>query len=84
MRTQGAIPRGLHIARQRTTLRRAISAASSKTRMRIRTAAIAVWPVAAGREQQRVFDAAAVLTPCTEPHAEPGEVEVLLDVRERQ
>lgn len=51
---------------------------------RVRSAAIAVWPVSAGRERQSVFDAEAVLTPCEEPDAEPGEFDIFLDVRERR
>jgi hypothetical protein len=34
-------------------------------------------------EHRIVFDADAVLTPCMEPDAEPGEFDVFLDVRER-
>ncbi|GGD84341.1 hypothetical protein GCM10011515_00110 [Tsuneonella deserti] len=49
----------------------------------VRSAVVAVWPVAGGREAQTVFDARAIVTPCTEADAEPGEVEVFLDVRAR-
>lgn len=50
---------------------------------RIRSAAVAVWPVTSPVEHRIVFDADAVLTPCMEPDAEPGEFDVFLDVRER-
>lgn len=50
---------------------------------RIRTAVIAVWPVGSDRADMLVFDAEAVLTPCTEPDAEPGEDDIFLVVRQR-
>jgi len=50
---------------------------------RIRSAVVAVWPVTSPVEHRIVFDADAVLTPCMEPDAEPGEFDVFLDVRER-
>jgi hypothetical protein len=46
----------------------------------ILSAAIAVWPVTSGPEKQLVFDAIAEITPCMEPDAEPGEINVVLDV----
>lgn len=49
----------------------------------IRTAVVAVWPVACGRKKMKIFDARAAMTPCTEADAEPGEYDVFLDVRER-
>jgi hypothetical protein len=49
----------------------------------IRTAVIAVWPADGGREDRRLFDANAVVTPSREPDAELGEVDVFLDVRRR-
>ncbi len=49
----------------------------------IRTAVVAVWPVAAGPEKLTIFDACAVVTPCAEPDAEPDEYDIFLDVRER-
>lgn len=51
---------------------------------RIRTAAIAVWLVSGGPDDALVFDAEAMVTPCEEPDAEPGEVDVFLDVRVRR
>lgn len=50
---------------------------------RVRSAVIAVWTVAAGREKQSVFEARAVMTPCEEPDAELGDFDVFLDVSER-
>lgn len=49
----------------------------------IRTAVIAVWPADGGPEDRTIFDANAVVTPCREPDAEPGEVDVFLDIRLR-
>lgn len=49
----------------------------------IRTAVIAVWPADGGREDRTLYDANAVVTPSREPNAEPGEVDVFLDVRLR-
>lgn len=49
----------------------------------IRTAVIAVWPADGSQEERTIFDANAVVTPCREPDAEPGEVDVFLDVRLR-
>ena len=49
----------------------------------IRTAVIAVWPANGGWGDRTIFDANAVVTPCQEPDAEPGEVDVFLDVQLR-
>jgi hypothetical protein len=49
----------------------------------IRTAVIAVWPADGDREDRTLFDANAAVTPSREPDAEPGEVDVFLDVRLR-
>lgn len=49
----------------------------------IRTAVIAVWPVAAAREAPTIFDAFAKVTPYTEPDAELHEYNIFLDIRER-
>jgi hypothetical protein len=51
---------------------------------RIRTAIVAVWPVAVGRDKQLVFDASAAVTPCEAADAEPGEVDVSFNVRQRR
>jgi hypothetical protein len=49
----------------------------------IRSATIAVWPVAQEQKQITIFEAVAELTPCLEPDAGPDEYDVFLDVRER-
>lgn len=51
---------------------------------RVRMAVIAVWPVDGHQQDREVFDADAVMTPCQEPDAEPGEWDVFLDVRARE
>ncbi|HEY0623958.1 hypothetical protein [Sphingomonas sp.] len=50
---------------------------------RIRSAVVAVWPVASGREDQLVFDASAAMTPCEAPDAEPDEFEVSINILQR-
>ncbi|CAN5494042.1 hypothetical protein BH10PSE12_BH10PSE12_07590 [soil metagenome] len=49
----------------------------------MRSAAIAVWQGAWSPEKMMIFDAAALMTPCTEPDAEPGEHDIFLDVQLR-
>ena len=46
-------------------------------------AVIAVWPADGSWEDRTLFDANAGVTPCQEPDAEPGDVDVSLDVRLR-
>jgi hypothetical protein len=50
---------------------------------RIREAVIGVWLTTEGPEDARIFEASATMTPCTEPDAEAGEFDIILDVRER-
>ncbi len=49
----------------------------------VRTAVVAVWPVAIGPEKLIIFDACAVVTPCMEREAEQDEYDIFLDVRAR-
>lgn len=49
----------------------------------VRTAVIAVWPVDGGQDARTIFNANAFVTPCRERDAEPGEVDIFLDVRLR-
>ncbi|AQR75080.1 hypothetical protein [Sphingomonas sp. LM7] len=51
---------------------------------RIRTAIVAVWPVACGRDKQLVFDASAAMTPSEAADADPGEFDVSLNVSQRR
>ena len=50
---------------------------------RIREAVIGVWLTSEGPKDARIFDASAIMTPCTEPDAEADEFDIMLDVRER-
>lgn len=49
----------------------------------MRSAAIAVWQGSWSTEKMMIFDADALMTPCTEPDAEPGEHDIFLDVQLR-
>jgi len=49
----------------------------------VREAIIGVWLATDGPEKAIIFEACATLTPCTAADAEPGEFDVVLDVRQQ-
>lgn len=49
----------------------------------VREAVIGVWLASEGPEVAIIFEAYATLTPCMAADAEPGEFDIVLDVRQR-